>query len=131
MSILITGGAGYIGSVTTELLRARGEPVVVLDNLSRGHHDSVAGPARGRSIASRGKRCEGSCRAWLAAAASGPGGNHQCRMAMAYETAGEASESRSLTLGSMKTFILVAPTLVVELDSVDEFTKKINQLRGR
>ena len=42
MSILITGGAGYIGSVTTELLRARGEPVVVLDNLSRGHHDSVA-----------------------------------------------------------------------------------------
>ena len=42
MSILITGGAGYIGSVTTELLRARGEAVVVLDNLSRGHRDSVA-----------------------------------------------------------------------------------------
>jgi len=42
MSILITGGAGYIGSVTTELLRARGEAVVVLDNLSRGHRDAVA-----------------------------------------------------------------------------------------
>ena len=42
MSILITGGAGYIGSVTTELLRARGEPVVVLDNLSRGYRDAVA-----------------------------------------------------------------------------------------
>lgn len=42
MSILITGGAGYIGSVTTELLCARGEPVVVLDNLSRGHRDAVA-----------------------------------------------------------------------------------------
>lgn len=42
MSILITGGAGYIGSVTTELLRTRGEPVVVLDNLSRGHRDAVA-----------------------------------------------------------------------------------------
>jgi UDP-glucose 4-epimerase len=42
MSILITGGAGYIGSVTTELLRARGESVVVLDNLSRGHRDAVA-----------------------------------------------------------------------------------------
>ena len=42
MSILITGGAGYIGSVTTELLRARGETVVVLDNLSRGHRDAVA-----------------------------------------------------------------------------------------
>ena len=42
MAILITGGAGYIGSVTTELLRARGEQVVVLDNLSRGFRDAVA-----------------------------------------------------------------------------------------
>ena len=42
MSILITGGAGYIGSVTTELLRNRGETVVVLDNLSRGYRDAVA-----------------------------------------------------------------------------------------
>jgi UDP-glucose 4-epimerase len=31
--ILVTGGAGYIGSVTTELLLNRGEEVVVLDNL--------------------------------------------------------------------------------------------------
>ncbi|HEY7784669.1 MAG TPA: NAD-dependent epimerase/dehydratase family protein, partial [Pyrinomonadaceae bacterium] len=42
MSILVTGGAGYIGSVTTELLRARGEHVVVLDNLSRGYRAAVA-----------------------------------------------------------------------------------------
>ena len=35
--ILVTGGAGYIGSVTTNLLIARGENVVILDNLSRGH----------------------------------------------------------------------------------------------
>ncbi len=42
MSILVTGGAGYIGSVTTELLRVRGEQVVVLDNLSRGHRAAVA-----------------------------------------------------------------------------------------
>ncbi|HEY2971247.1 MAG TPA: UDP-glucose 4-epimerase GalE [Pyrinomonadaceae bacterium] len=42
MAILVTGGAGYIGSVTTELLRARGEQVVVLDNLSRGHRRAVA-----------------------------------------------------------------------------------------
>ena len=42
MTILITGGAGYIGSVTTELLRSRGERVVVLDNLSRGYRDAVA-----------------------------------------------------------------------------------------
>lgn len=39
--ILITGGAGYIGSVTAELLRARGESVVILDNLYRGHRDAV------------------------------------------------------------------------------------------
>src|SRR5688572_30230191 len=42
MAILVTGGAGYIGSVTTELLRERGEQVVVLDNLSRGHREAVA-----------------------------------------------------------------------------------------
>src|SRR5215510_10571138 len=35
--ILVTGGAGYIGGVTAELLMSRGEEVVVLDNLSRGH----------------------------------------------------------------------------------------------
>ena len=39
--ILITGGAGYIGSVTGELLRKRGESVVILDNLYRGHRDAV------------------------------------------------------------------------------------------
>jgi UDP-glucose 4-epimerase len=41
MAILVTGGAGYIGSVVAELLHKRGEQVVVLDNLSRGHRDSV------------------------------------------------------------------------------------------
>jgi UDP-glucose 4-epimerase len=41
MAILITGGAGYIGSVTVELLRERGEQVVVLDNLTRGHRAAV------------------------------------------------------------------------------------------
>ncbi len=39
--ILITGGAGYIGSVTGELLRARGESVVILDNLERGHRNTI------------------------------------------------------------------------------------------
>jgi UDP-glucose 4-epimerase len=41
MAILVTGGAGYIGSVMVQLLRARGERVVVLDSLSRGHRDAV------------------------------------------------------------------------------------------
>jgi UDP-glucose 4-epimerase len=41
MSILVTGGAGYIGSITVDLLHRAGEQVVVLDNLSRGHRDAV------------------------------------------------------------------------------------------
>ena len=41
MAILVTGGAGYIGSVVAEMLHTRGEQVVVLDNLSRGHRHAV------------------------------------------------------------------------------------------
>lgn len=41
MAILVTGGAGYIGSVTVEQLRANGERVVVLDDLFRGHRSAV------------------------------------------------------------------------------------------
>ena len=40
--ILVTGGAGYIGSVTAQLLLERGEQVVILDNLSRGHSEVIA-----------------------------------------------------------------------------------------
>ncbi len=41
MTILVTGGAGYIGSAMVERLRAEGMDVVVVDNLSRGHRDAV------------------------------------------------------------------------------------------
>ena len=41
MAILVTGGAGYIGSVTVDLLRAKGEKVVVLDDLARGHRSAI------------------------------------------------------------------------------------------
>ena len=41
MAILVTGGAGYIGSVTVELLSAKGASVVVLDDLFRGHRESL------------------------------------------------------------------------------------------
>jgi len=41
MAVLVTGGAGYIGSVFVEILRAAGERVVVLDDLSRGHRAAV------------------------------------------------------------------------------------------
>lgn len=37
MAILVTGGSGYIGSVTIECLLAKGEKVVVLDDLAHGH----------------------------------------------------------------------------------------------
>lgn len=39
--ILVTGGAGYIGSITTHHLIQRGFEVVVADDLSRGHRESV------------------------------------------------------------------------------------------
>ena len=42
MRILVTGGAGYIGSVVVEELLAQGETAVVYDNLSKGHRESVA-----------------------------------------------------------------------------------------
>ncbi|MGB7847135.1 MAG: UDP-glucose 4-epimerase GalE [Candidatus Acidiferrum sp.] len=41
MAILVTGGAGYIGSVTVDYLLSRGEKVVVLDNLARGHRQAL------------------------------------------------------------------------------------------
>lgn len=37
MKILVTGGAGYIGTITTEKLLAQGHEVVVFDNLYQGH----------------------------------------------------------------------------------------------
>src|SRR5438045_5418768 len=42
MAILVTGGAGYIGSAMVDTLVDRGESVVVLDNLHRGHRSAVS-----------------------------------------------------------------------------------------
>ncbi|MGD9374307.1 MAG: NAD-dependent epimerase/dehydratase family protein, partial [Anaerolineae bacterium] len=41
MHVLVTGGAGYIGSVVTEELIRQGERVTVYDNLSQGHRAAV------------------------------------------------------------------------------------------
>ena len=42
MRILVTGGAGYIGSVMTDVLVENGHDVTVFDNLSRGYRDAVS-----------------------------------------------------------------------------------------
>jgi len=41
MNILVTGGAGYVGSVSARVLMAAGHRVTVLDDLSRGHRDAI------------------------------------------------------------------------------------------
>jgi UDP-glucose 4-epimerase len=46
MKLLVTGGAGYIGSIVSRQLLGAGHEVVVLDNLERGHRAAVAPRAR-------------------------------------------------------------------------------------
>ena len=46
MRVLVTGGAGYIGSVVIEALLEAGHDVVAFDDLSTGHRDAVVAPAR-------------------------------------------------------------------------------------
>lgn len=41
MKVLVTGGAGYIGSHAVRALRATGHEPIVFDNLSRGHREAV------------------------------------------------------------------------------------------
>jgi UDP-glucose 4-epimerase len=43
MAILVCGGAGYIGSHMVAALLEKGEEVVILDNLQKGHRDAVLG----------------------------------------------------------------------------------------
>ena len=45
MKVLVTGGAGYIGSVVAERLLGRGNTVVVLDSLVRGHRMAIPNEA--------------------------------------------------------------------------------------
>jgi UDP-glucose-4-epimerase GalE len=47
--VLVTGGAGYIGSHAVKALVEAGEPVVIYDNLSAGHREAAARAAGGRA----------------------------------------------------------------------------------
>jgi UDP-glucose 4-epimerase len=46
VKLLVTGGAGYIGSIVAQQLLDAGHEVAVLDNLSRGHREAVPDGAR-------------------------------------------------------------------------------------
>jgi len=50
MNLLITGGAGYVGSVVAEFAVAAGHDVTVIDNLQDGHRNAI--PQRARVIVS-------------------------------------------------------------------------------
>ena len=41
MRILVTGGAGYVGSHAAKLIAAGGHDVVIVDNLAEGHRAAV------------------------------------------------------------------------------------------
>ncbi len=56
MKVLVTGGAGYIGSITTEMLLDAGHDVTVFDNLGRGHREAIDARATFR----QGDLCEAS-----------------------------------------------------------------------
>jgi UDP-glucose 4-epimerase len=40
MAILVTGGAGYVGSIVAEKLLQQGHKVIILDNLRQGHREA-------------------------------------------------------------------------------------------
>lgn len=56
MAILVTGGAGYIGSHTVKELLKRKYEVIVFDNLSTGHRGWSLAATWSRPISGRSKK---------------------------------------------------------------------------
>ena len=50
MKVFVTGGAGYIGGIMSELLLNRDHAVVVIDNLSQGHRAAVPRQLNGCTV---------------------------------------------------------------------------------
>jgi len=50
MDAIVTGGAGFIGSHVADALIARGDRVVIVDNMSGGRRDRVPAAAELREI---------------------------------------------------------------------------------
>ena len=50
MTVLVTGGAGYIGSHTVRLLAEHGESPLILDNFSEGHRAAVSALSGGEGL---------------------------------------------------------------------------------
>jgi UDP-glucose-4-epimerase GalE len=98
-TVLVTGGAGYIGSHTAKALRQAGYRVVIYDNLSAGHRDAALGAPlieadiRDVDAVRRALRDSGACAvihfaAWLTVAesVSDPIGYYQNNVAGALAT---------------------------------------------
>ncbi len=58
MNVLVTGGAGYIGSHTVLKLKEKGHRTVIMDNLSRGYRDAIFADAFVESDIAESSRVE-------------------------------------------------------------------------
>lgn len=101
MRVLVTGGAGYIGSVVVEALLARRHDVVVLDDLSTGHADAVpegvplvVGDLRHRAV------CEGALRDHRAEAVV-----HMASLSLVGESVREPERYREHNVGGARTLV--------------------------
>ena len=69
MRTLVTGGAGFIGSHLVDALTARGDSVTIVDDLSRGTTDNIAGALAAGATLERADIRDGDTLAQIAAAA--------------------------------------------------------------
>ena len=125
MTVLVTGGAGYIGSHTTYALLDRGDEVVVLDNLSTGIRSQVGakaafvqGEVADQALVARvdprtRNRCRHSFRRFYRRA--GLGGQAACLLRQ--QRRGLARADRGLREGRLEQFIFSSTATVFAEDA--------------